>query len=311
MYGSAIFWQFLSERLGAPLAVAVWKRRCENASWLDALRAELAERHAADLDDLLVEFWHWNLRTGRADDGRHYSNGSSFPSFRYQATESSFGPEPRALEEDVVAGFAATNSILLQGAATRESLRVRFDGSPALADRRTVSLVGTTRPNTHSLEMSARPDAHGDCEFLVPDWHLYDQIAVLMTNHSSANDPPDELPFSWVAEELGGEVFDVDWGLPPGRLRELRLTHAPNPFSAAAQVRYHADASSPTSLAIFDVAGRRVRSLVRDARHPFGGHFHAVWDGKDDAGGTLPAGVYFLRLETGSFTETRRISILR
>jgi hypothetical protein len=211
----------------------------------------------------------------------------------------------------VIAGWAATNAILFEGPASRETLRIRFDGSPALRDQRVFSLVGTTLPNTHSLEMMARPDADGDCELLVPDWHLYDQIAVLMTNYSTVVDVPDELTFSWVAEELGSEVFDVEWELTTTEARSLRLARAPNPFSASTQIRYRADAGAPTSLTVFDVAGRRVRSLVRDQRSAFGGHFQAVWDGRSDAGDILPAGVYLLRLETGSVAETRRMSLIR
>ena len=60
-------------------------------------------------------------------------------------------------------------------------------------------------------------------------------------------------------------------------------------------------------LGIFDVAGRHVRSLLR-------GNFAAgervvVWDGRDDAGGQSPSGVYFARLRCNG--GERRIRLIR
>jgi hypothetical protein len=79
---------------------------------------------------------------------------------------------------------------------------------------------------------------------------------------------------------------------------ELLLVTAPNPFRATADVRYHLPFGGRVRLAVYDVAGRRVRALVDDKRDP-GWHIER-WDGRNERGEALPSGVYLMALETGS-----------
>jgi flagellar hook assembly protein FlgD len=63
-------------------------------------------------------------------------------------------------------------------------------------------------------------------------------------------------------------------------------------------------------LGIFNVAGRKMRSLA-DGRQP-SGTWSVLWDGKDDAGRSLPTGIYFVHLEIGTdFQKTGRLVIVR
>jgi len=63
------------------------------------------------------------------------------------------------------------------------------------------------------------------------------------------------------------------------------------------------------SLDVFDLAGRRVKTLIRGTIPA--GVSEAVWDGTLERGGTAPSGVYFLRLRTESVTLNRRVVLLR
>jgi hypothetical protein len=42
-----------------------------------------------------------------------------------------------------------------------------------------------------------------------------------------------------------------------------------------------------------------------------GGHHEMIWNGRDDRGRTVSAGVYFYRLEAGSFSETKRMVLIK
>jgi hypothetical protein len=86
--------------------------------------------------------------------------------------------------------------------------------------------------------------------------------------------------------------------------------NAPNPFAAETTIRFEAPGATPVKLRVFDVAGRAVRTLV-DGITP-GGTAHRVrWDGRNDHGEAVAAGVYFYRLEVGDFRESRRLVRLR
>lgn len=84
---------------------------------------------------------------------------------------------------------------------------------------------------------------------------------------------------------------------------------APNPFHAATTIAYALPASGPVDLAIYDVAGRKILSLVDDVR-PAGRH--AVrWNGRNAEGRAVAAGVYLYRLRVGSQVKQERMVLLR
>jgi trimeric autotransporter adhesin len=83
----------------------------------------------------------------------------------------------------------------------------------------------------------------------------------------------------------------------------------PNPARGATRIAFTLDRAGAARLTVFDLAGRRVRSLA-DGVLPAGRH-EIAWDGADNAGRTTPPGLYFYRLETGGRSLTRRIVRMR
>jgi hypothetical protein len=84
----------------------------------------------------------------------------------------------------------------------------------------------------------------------------------------------------------------------------------PNPFNPITTLRYDVPRSGSVQLTIYDLAGRRIRSLVGDSSHPAGRHA-AIWNGRDDQGRTVAAGLYYCRLETPEFSETRGVTLIK
>jgi hypothetical protein len=80
------------------------------------------------------------------------------------------------------------------------------------------------------------------------------------------------------------------------------LTVGPNPFSTRTTIRFGLpDGGLSTRLAVFDAGGRRIRTLIDGAR-PAGPNSE-IWNGRDDSGNIVSAGVYFLRLEVGGGSD--------
>ena len=67
---------------------------------------------------------------------------------------------------------------------------------------------------------------------------------------------------------------------------------------------------SVVELQIYDVAGRVVQTLRRHEREE-AGQYRLAWDGLDDRGNRVGAGIYFYRLTAGRFTDVRRVVWLR
>jgi hypothetical protein len=79
---------------------------------------------------------------------------------------------------------------------------------------------------------------------------------------------------------------------------------APNPAVQRATIGYAVPEETNVAIAVYDVLGRRVARLVDDVV-PAGRHqvqFEAS---------TVPSGTYFVRMQAGSVTKTRRLVVVR
>lgn len=81
--------------------------------------------------------------------------------------------------------------------------------------------------------------------------------------------------------------------------------NSPNPFRPSTTVRFTLPEARPVELAIFDVAGRRIRSLVSGPLGP--GTHTVVWDGTSDHGERVASGVFFYRLTAGPDRAQRKM----
>jgi hypothetical protein len=113
----------------------------------------------------------------------------------------------------------------------------------------------------------------------------------------------------------GDGSFD-SWSLgvetaAPGLPRNFQLAApSPNPSRGAAEIHYLVPSECTVDVALFDLAGRKVRSLVADERSKPGEH-SIRWDGRDGSGTPVGSGVYLLQVRAGRDVGARRFVILR
>ena len=87
------------------------------------------------------------------------------------------------------------------------------------------------------------------------------------------------------------------------------LPNTPNPFSGTTELQIGLPKASDAHLEVYDVAGRRV--LARDLGRLAAGWRRVDFDGRDDRGQSLSAGVYFYRVTIAGETLTRKMVIAR
>ena len=97
---------------------------------------------------------------------------------------------------------------------------------------------------------------------------------------------------------------------PPSPLAAFAGPARPFPATDMARIPLILSADGRVRLAVYDAAGRKVRSLMDESLHR-GTHW-AIWDGRNEAGVTAANGVYFVRL-SGPRGEvaTTRVALVR
>ena len=83
----------------------------------------------------------------------------------------------------------------------------------------------------------------------------------------------------------------------------------PNPFNSGTVIRFALPGSGEIALAVFNLAGQKVTTLVHGYRDA--GSHTLNWDGRDDDGRSLASGLYLYRLSTEGHVQTRKLVLLR
>ena len=83
----------------------------------------------------------------------------------------------------------------------------------------------------------------------------------------------------------------------------------PNPFNAETQIVYTLSEAGPVELAIYNVRGQRVRTLVQDVQAA--GRYQVAWNGRSDSGAALASGVYLYRLASAQGVRVRRLVLVK
>ncbi len=106
---------------------------------------------------------------------------------------------------------------------------------------------------------------------------------------------------------LVSDVFDDAGDVPDDYT--LEFTNSPNPFNASTNVEFVTSGSEYATLNIFDVLGRKVRSLHSGELHA--GRQTLQWNGLNEHGQEVASGVYFARLEGAGEPMVRKMVVLR
>jgi flagellar hook assembly protein FlgD len=83
----------------------------------------------------------------------------------------------------------------------------------------------------------------------------------------------------------------------------------PNPFSRATSIGFSLARASGVELAVFNVTGQVVKTLVREVRQP--GYHMVRWDGRDEAEHRVSPGVYFYQMTAGQYRSVDKMLVLR
>lgn len=87
------------------------------------------------------------------------------------------------------------------------------------------------------------------------------------------------------------------------------LQNYPNPFNPSTVINYSIAERGNVKLVIYDLLGRKITELVNDYQNP--GKYSVTWNGINNYGVSVASGIYFYRLTTGSFVDTKKMMLIR
>lgn len=130
-------------------------------------------------------------------------------------------------------------------------------------------------------------------------------------------DPDFAMPWGMARHDYRN-TSNLNTSLAPAPGSELPVTpvmyrlwqNAPNPMAESTSIRFDLPESTPITLALYDLMGRRVETLV-DSKRTLPGSYTVFWNGTDELGRSVGSGIYFYRLVTNKYAETRALIRLR
>lgn len=307
-----------------------WERHVEEDAWVAA--AEWADNHGADIITSSLSYlagftngetgYTWQNMDG---DTAIITIGADIAASRgilicNAAGNAGFVSEP----QNTLGAPADGDMVLTVGATDNQGTRSSFSSVGNTTDNRIKpdvmamgSNVHTVDPNSEfyteasgtslstplvagaaALVLQARPDASNIM--------LMNALRNTATNHANPN-----RTYGWGVIDALAASNAIPTGVSdtPQVPDAASLVAYPNPFNPATTINY--DLARPVHVTIiaYDVAGRRVATLVDDERTAGAHSFR--WQAVDDAGAPLASGVYLLKLSAGQSHVNRKVVLLK
>jgi hypothetical protein len=85
--------------------------------------------------------------------------------------------------------------------------------------------------------------------------------------------------------------------------------NVPNPFVGSTSIRFDAKSNNPVTIEVYNIKGQKVASIVNHERST--GYQSVSWNGTDKNGDKLPSGVYLYKMQSGSFSSTKKMILMK
>ncbi len=111
---------------------------------------------------------------------------------------------------------------------------------------------------------------------------------------------------AYCQNQHGSQSFDNPSTLPTRTLMNIPY---PNPFSRNTTINYKVVRATNIAMQVYDATGRLVRTLAQRQCKP--GYYSEAWNGCDDTGRKVSAGIYFVKFTTDDYSHVEKMIFLR
>jgi len=150
--------------------------------------------------------------------------------------------------------------------------------------------------------------AIADVTVYVDETSGYFGSAMLMITHTAATNESQQVLYSMgMGQSSVALATDTETNVIP-KTFSLHQNY-PNPFNPATIVSYDLPKASDVRLTVYDMMGRQVKVLIQG--HESAGRKQVAWNGTDEKGRAVSAGVYLYRINTGYHSATRKMLLMK
>jgi hypothetical protein len=293
-------WQiWMSENFGWEIISDLWNyRRTHQSQWMMYSYRDVLLAYGLEFVDAWSDFTGWNMPSGyRAVTDFGYADAAAFPYGDLATTPVTGYP----YSYDGQVDHLAANQILCLGLGdSAQRMNIVFNGHDAASFNFNVVVK---RDDGTGYVQEIVLDENNDGVWTVPDQVGGLQYIGLVVGNpaytSSANDRPYSIDLALTDANPVGETPT------PFAMRG----NYPNPFNPATKIAFALPAAGVAELAVFDLQGRRVRT-VWHGELAAGGH-ELPWDGRNDAGQVVAAGTYLARLTSAQHSATIKMVLAK
>jgi hypothetical protein len=253
----------------------------------------------------------FDLVKGPIGDG-----GSGIPMTAFRAYRSGFDPITPSECYNIMKGLTVSGDPLVDP-TTSDTTTYQYPGNPVAGtgwldanpdDNRILLAAGpfTMEPDdTQHIAVAIIVGQGSDRLESVKVMKSYDFIAQISYNNGFKWPTWPHSDVKITPGPPGGATAGVGLSLPEG----VGLKASPNPGRGEVSITCALPAPGPVILSIYNISGQTVRTLV-DRSVP-GGAFTSTWDGRNDRGQQVPAGIYFVTLEHEQVRDKAKIVLTR
>ncbi|MFQ5772196.1 MAG: T9SS type A sorting domain-containing protein, partial [bacterium] len=196
-------------------------------------------------------------------------------------------------------------------------------------------LLGTGDASLTSLNIQLFGDVWYQAQPVEINLDNLDLFSLLFNLILSGGDPQFILPFfdvvpagaQLVSVTSPGEKTGINFNLPGLNLRDILsdveespdialqpetfqlFQNYPNPFNPSTVINFRVPRAADIQLHVYNLLGQRIRTLFEGRKAA--GVYTTQWDGLNDKGEIVSAGIYFLRLESDNLSLTRKMLLVK
>jgi hypothetical protein len=192
----------------------------------------------------------------------------------------------------IIPGYTTTTT-------TRDSSIITLDGWGTLTTQFGTFQVLRTQER-HWITGSVNGIPTGNKYSVSYAW--FDQRGITILSYTNNSDSINFTTASIVEAEFNPTSSNIETNLIPERF-SLDQNY-PNPFNPSTKISWQSPVSGHQTLKVFDVLGNEVATLVDEYKEA--GKYEATFDASK-----LSSGIYFYKLQSGNFVETKKMILMK